>query len=51
MLLSLIRTDRQKCADVLQMITSHRTAKLEERSSKSKEKKLAYKYGIIKEED
>jgi hypothetical protein len=36
---------------MLQIINSHRNGKIEERNSKSKEKKLAYKYGIIKEED
>lgn len=47
----MIKADRQKCSDVLQLIHSHRNAKAEERASKSKEKKVAYKYGIIKEED
>ena len=47
----MIKADRQKCSDVLQLIQSHRNAKMEERASKSKEKKVAYKYGVIKEED
>lgn len=47
----MIKADRQKCSDVLQLIHSHRNAKADERASKSKEKKVAYKYGIIKEED
>ena len=45
----MIKTDRQKCTDVLQLIHSHRNGKAEERVSKSKEKKVTYKYGIIKE--